>query len=317
MPIISVIVPVYNCEKYLDRCIESVLNQTFCDWELILVDDGSTDITSSMCDMWADKEKRIRAVHKKNGGTASARNFGVEISQGEYIAFLDNDDWYEPQMLEQLYSAVTQNDVLLAACNYYVWRPEGRMARWPFDVASGKYPYEKILENTLRNLGPRQVIWNMLLHSSIAQKVKFPNVYWEDTAVYYKFYYFAKECVYINEPLYNYERRNISSKGSVTEKRIFDVVNAREYYYWIRKIGLSSLEEQALNVYFWGLFDVLAQCAKAEKHGVLFYRALILAKFDSLWMSGQNYAEQYKIQGKALRKGYKRFLECRREHNYY
>ena len=85
----------------------------------------------------------------------------------------------------------------------------------------------------------------------------------------------------------------------------------------IRRFGPSSLEEQALNVYFWGLFDVLAQCAKAEKRGVSFYRALILAKFDSLWMSGKNYAEQYKIQGRALRKGYKRFLECRREHNYY
>ncbi|RGD19752.1 glycosyltransferase [Subdoligranulum sp. AM23-21AC] len=98
------------------------------------------------CVMCGQIKKRIRAVHKKNGETASARNFGVEVSQGEYIAFLDNDDWYELQMLERLYGAVTQNDVLLAACNYYVWRQNEGVVRWPLSTNSKKYSYENVIK---------------------------------------------------------------------------------------------------------------------------------------------------------------------------
>ena len=95
MPEISVIVPVYNAEKYLDRCMNSIVNQTYRDFELILVDDGSPDSCPKMCDEWTQKDARNRVVHKKNGGASSARNAGLDVAKGNWIAFADSDDWLE------------------------------------------------------------------------------------------------------------------------------------------------------------------------------------------------------------------------------
>ena len=102
MPQISIIVPVYNAEEYLHRCFDSILNQTFTDFELILVDDGSTDRSGEICDEYAKNDKRITVIHKRNGGQAAARNSGLDIAKGDYIGFVDSDDWIHPQMYEIL-----------------------------------------------------------------------------------------------------------------------------------------------------------------------------------------------------------------------
>ena len=100
--LISVIVPVYDVEKYLDRCVESIVNQTYQNLEIILVDDGSPDNCPAMCDNWAEKDSRIKVIHKKNGGLSDARNAGMEIVTGEFIGFVDSDDWIEPEMYQLL-----------------------------------------------------------------------------------------------------------------------------------------------------------------------------------------------------------------------
>lgn len=115
-PQISIIVPVYKVEKYLDRCINSILNQTFRDFELILVDDGSPDNCPQMCDRWQEKDSRIRVIHKANGGASSARNAGLKIAKGEYIAFVDSDDWVHPQMYQTLYNIAEKNHADMAVC---------------------------------------------------------------------------------------------------------------------------------------------------------------------------------------------------------
>lgn len=97
---ISIIVPVYNVEKYLERCIESIVNQTYKDIEIILVDDGSPDNCPVICDRYAEKDNRIKVIHKQNGGLINARKSGLEIAQGDYIGFVDSDDWIEPEMYE-------------------------------------------------------------------------------------------------------------------------------------------------------------------------------------------------------------------------
>lgn len=104
MPKISVIVPVYNVEKYLNRCVDSILNQTFEDFELILVNDGSPDNCGNICDEYAQKDNRVKVIHKKNGGVSSARNVGIDIAQGEYIMFVDSDDWINENMLNDMYN---------------------------------------------------------------------------------------------------------------------------------------------------------------------------------------------------------------------
>ena len=101
MSLISVIVPIYNVEKYLDKCIESIVNQTYKNLEIILVDDESPDNCPEICDKWAERDSRIKVIHKENGGAGSARNAGIEASSGEWIGFVDGDDWIEPNMYEK------------------------------------------------------------------------------------------------------------------------------------------------------------------------------------------------------------------------
>lgn len=114
---ISVIVPVYNVEKYLDRCVKSILSQSFSDFELLLVDDGSPDRCGELCDEYAKGDSRIKAFHKRNGGLSDARNFGIEKALGEYLMFVDSDDYIHEQMLETLHRLITENDADLAVCS--------------------------------------------------------------------------------------------------------------------------------------------------------------------------------------------------------
>ena len=147
-PLISVIVPIYKVEKYLDRCVESIVNQTFSDIEIILVDDGSPDNCGKMCDEWAKKDARIKAFHKENGGLSDARNFGIEHSTAEFLIFIDSDDFIEPQMLEVLYGLITEHGADVAVCGLYNCYKSGRFARCTDDniiVCDGKKALEYVL----------------------------------------------------------------------------------------------------------------------------------------------------------------------------
>lgn len=116
---ISVIVPVYNCIQTLDKCIGAICTQTTDDWEILLIDDGSTDGSEQLCDIFASKDARIHVLHKPNGGVSSARNMGLDHAKGEYVMFCDSDDWVEPEWCEQLYLAAKENPGCQPICNYY------------------------------------------------------------------------------------------------------------------------------------------------------------------------------------------------------
>ena len=115
---ISVIVPIYKVEKYLDRCVRSVLAQTFRDFELILVDDGSPDSCPQMCDDWAKKDSRIRVIHQNNQGLSAARNTGIRAASGEYINFIDSDDWVADTLLSDLYRLLIKYDADISVCGF-------------------------------------------------------------------------------------------------------------------------------------------------------------------------------------------------------
>ncbi len=119
--LISVIIPIYNVEKYLPKCLSSVLAQTYKKLEVILVDDGSSDGSGAICDSFAEKDSRVKAIHKQNGGVSAARNDALDIATGDYIGFVDGDDWIEPEYFEKLHSACRDNDADIAACNIYGW----------------------------------------------------------------------------------------------------------------------------------------------------------------------------------------------------
>lgn len=143
---ISVIIPVYNAEKFLHKCLDSVLNQTYKDYEIILVNDGSKDNSGAICDEYAAKYDFIRAFHKENGGASSARNYGLKLAQGEYINFVDADDWMELDMYEKLVNAAGDGvDLVMCNCK----RPDGNGGynKFTYDLPSGYYDRERILES--------------------------------------------------------------------------------------------------------------------------------------------------------------------------
>ena len=117
---VSIIVPVYKAEAYLHRCVDSILAQTFTNWELLLIDDGSPDRSGAICDEYASKDARIRVFHKENGGVSSARQKGQDEAQGEYTIHADPDDWVEPTMLEELYKKAKADDADMVICDYYM-----------------------------------------------------------------------------------------------------------------------------------------------------------------------------------------------------
>ena len=110
---ISIIIPVYNSEKFLHKCVNSVLHQTFQNWELILVDDGSSDSSGRICDIFAQDNPKVRTIHKENGGVSSARNAGLDVAIGEYIMFVDSDDWLEPELCQELVDGIRQSDIII------------------------------------------------------------------------------------------------------------------------------------------------------------------------------------------------------------
>ena len=118
--LISVIVPIYNVEMYLNRCVASIVNQSYANLQIILVDDGSPDNCPAMCDTWAEKDPRILVIHKINGGLSDARNAGMERAQGDYICFRDSDDWVDARFIEILYRTATDQNCDLAECDYCI-----------------------------------------------------------------------------------------------------------------------------------------------------------------------------------------------------
>ena len=170
MPMISIIVPVYKVESYIRRCIDSILNQTYTNFELILVDDGSPDDSGVICDEYATKDKRIKVIHKQNGGVSSARNTGLNVAQGDFISFVDSDDWIHPQMFELLIKAVAEYNADAVTINN-LWcndanfeYPEYNYNTIPRKNVSGKIIKENIydyLYGSLHDIGLSCGLWGM------------------------------------------------------------------------------------------------------------------------------------------------------------
>lgn len=151
MPKVSILVPIYNVEKYLEQCIESIINQTLKDIEIILVDDGSPDNCPQMCDNYAKKDSRIKVVHKKNGGLSSARNAGIEVATGDYIGFVDSDDYIELDMYEKMYIIAKENNVDFVMSDYCRVSSEGKV-KATLDIDEGIYNKNKIKKEVFPTL---------------------------------------------------------------------------------------------------------------------------------------------------------------------
>ena len=230
-PKISVIVPVYNVEKYLSRCIDSILNQTFTNFELILVDDGSPDSCGVICEEYAKQDNRVKVIHKENGGLSSARNVGIDNALGDYLTFIDSDDWVETNYLEVLYMNLIDNDADISAVNYHKEYDDYRLPC--LNVVSGLLSGEECLKYLYDS--------NMSIYVNIAcaklyKKNLFENIRYpsgkthEDGFTTYKLYTRATRVYFANNDLYAYYQRN----GSIMNRN-FSLKRIDEYFVYLER----------------------------------------------------------------------------------
>lgn len=200
--LISVIVPVYNAENTIRRCLDSIVQQTYVNLDIVVVDDGSTDASGRICDEYADSDRRIRVLHKPNGGVSSARNEGLAAAKGEYIAWLDSDDQFLPTIIEKLHDALKRHNKKIAMCNYANARENGRqVARYQLDYGEKEYPRETAVSFILC-IKFVPVLWANLMARELYDGITFPEGrIFEDILNTYRLYERADGCVFLSEVL--------------------------------------------------------------------------------------------------------------------
>lgn len=241
-PLITVIVPIYKVEEYLDRCIESIINQTYENLEVILVDDGSPDNCPKMCDEWAKKDKRIKVIHKENGGLSDARNRGIENANGKYISFIDSDDWIENNMISTLYKFLVETSSDISTCKL--------ISRKEFIKSENKVEEKSNYKEFSRNeyllkyfkIGSQETVYyacNKLFKSKLLSNNQFPvGLTSEDVLGTYKAILKADKIVEVDANLYNYF---VNSNGITNSKfsiKDFDLIKI-----WDEVINIATKED--------------------------------------------------------------------------
>ncbi len=226
-PLLSVIIPVYKVEAYIDRCIRSLVEQTYDNLEIILVDDGSPDNSGAICDAWAAKDSRIKVIHKANGGSGAARNTALDAATGELIAFVDSDDYIAPDMYKYLYG-ILQQGADIAECGY----ADTFVDDMAFGGGDGEiqwYTTEEALLGNIHDQIFRQLIWNKLYRRHCVEGVRFPvGTTIDDEFFTYKLLGNAKKLARSEKVLYAYRQQDDSVMHRPYSLKRLDSVRARQ-----------------------------------------------------------------------------------------
>lgn len=208
--LISVIVPVYKVEKYLDKCVKSIVNQTYKNLEIILIDDGSPDMCPIICDRWAASDSRIKVIHKVNSGIADVRNVGIQEASGQYIGFVDSDDYIESDMYEKLYNALQGVEADLALCGLNKFYEDGTSIGGISPIINGVFSKKEIIKKlTEYRFGYFVVPWNKLYTRKALTEIEFPiGKIHEDEFVICNVLLNCNKIVTIEDKLYNYLQRD-------------------------------------------------------------------------------------------------------------
>ncbi|WPK76452.1 glycosyltransferase family 2 protein [Eubacterium callanderi] len=321
MILISIIVPVYKVEKYIEKCIETIREQTFKNLEIILVDDGSPDRCPEVCDYYAQKDSRIKVIHKKNGGLSEARNSGLEIMTGEYVAFIDSDDYIDSNYIFDLYKTINEEEADIVSCNYYQLDENYHKLKYRKKIINSQ---KKIFDNIdaikdvlLTNSINDVITCNKLYKSDLffRYSIRFPvGKIHEDNFTTYKLFYYAKKIVYIEKPLYYYRRHNDSITANYFSLKRLDMLEAasetkefiKKYIpnllscadanYMVSEIMILNLlvsdkKNKRKNIKIWRFIknDLLSNCTNYffNKHVRLkqkIYLLFILAGFDTYYL---------------------------------
>ncbi len=250
-PLISVIVPVYNVEKYLRDCLDSIVNQTYKNLEIILVNDGSKDSSGAICDEYKNKDKRIQVVHKENGGLSSARNVGLDIAKGEYISFLDSDDYIHKEFIKKLYSLCVENNLDIAQCEFYEFKDKVEEVN-EVERVNVFTPLEMINNIFLLDGYHNVVVWNKLYKKYLFESMRFPlGKIHEDEFTTYKVFYECKTSIATTNLKYHYYRKsNTSITGVKFNIKRLDALEAfEERKNFFRERGKDEIYAKALVAY--------------------------------------------------------------------
>lgn len=285
--LISIIVPVYNVEKYLERCINSITNQTYKNIEIILVDDGSKDNSGKICDELKQKDSRIKVIHKENGGLSDARNAGLKIASGEYVGFVDSDDYIENDMFETMYNLTQKYNAEISIVSFYELY-KGKV----IGVRDSKNLEElnKIdaIKELLIDTKIQSYAWNKLFKRELFEGIEFPtNKNFEDIATTLLLFEKAKKVVLLEEPKYFYVRRDDSIVGTRNYKTYKDYLEViyNKYFYLdgkYKEIDLYNAYNFVINM-IWVYtiivaFDLDELYEEFEKNYILFEK--IIKQYD-------------------------------------
>lgn len=245
-PLISVIVPVYRVEEYLERCVKSILSQTYKNLEVILVDDGSPDQCPAICDACAEKDVRVKVIHQENKGLSGARNAGINAASGEYLAFVDSDDYVSPHFIEELYQLLQDTGCAIGQCRFSYVKGDGLVEEG--DSAFCIYRGESLMEQLY---GPEEkatcfvVAWNKLYRAKLFKEtgIRYPEGrIHEDEATTYRLFHEAKKLAFLDRALYGYYTENGGSITSVfSAKRLQWLTAHEERIAFFKKNGYEKL----------------------------------------------------------------------------
>ena len=211
LPLISIIVPVYNVKAYLERCLDSICGQTYQNLEIIIVDDGSTDGSGEFCDEYARLDNRVKVIHQANGGQSVARNKGLSVAKGEFLGFVDADDWIDEDMYEFLYQLILKNHADIAVCSHYIEKQGKTRARYSSGVKT-VFSRDEAIRALVVDKRVRNYVWDKLFKRQLFNGIQFPiGRLFEDIAVTYQAFYCSDKIVIEDRPKYHYVVHNAST----------------------------------------------------------------------------------------------------------
>lgn len=267
MPEVSMIVPVYQVEKYISQCIESVLNQTFQDFELILIDDGSKDKSGIICDSYAARDKRIVVIHTENRGAAAARNIGLDRASGRYITFLDGDDYLAENMIERLYDVINHSEYDMVVCDFLNLLPDERdnfIIHLCEKTVSGREVLEHLKNE--KSYGVWTVVWNKIYKREVLEDLRFPDgKYFEDEFFSNQLYLRSNKIYAISDILCYHRVLASSTMNTQKEENYLDLIDALQERLEIY-LKYEYSEDEIYKVLIF-LLDPFTRCVRAKFSG--------------------------------------------------
>lgn len=320
---ISVIIPVYNVEKYISRCLDSILDQSYCNIEIIIVNDGSIDKSGLICDEYSKQYDNIKVFHKENSGVSSARNLGIDKASGKYIAFVDPDDYIDKNMYKILYKSLIESKSDIAMSSFsYIRGDEIKDEDNTKDTII--FTKEEVLNRYFNGIKPfdSSFLWNKLFKKELFKEIRLDTelIIQEDTEVLLKIYNNIESIVYVGVPLYFYLiREGAATEGKISKGKLTTDISLFKIYKYTEE-NLPKYKSNALANYVMYYFNIIVEIIKNyEEYGE--YYEILVKRFKKNYLKvllDKNIIFKYKFHGTLIvlnKKLYKRYIESRVKNN--